>query len=155
MILRPADLILVRGTGLISATIEHVEHSKYSHVAIVIKPNELIEANGFRRTGYQALDYYAGRADVYRCDAMTDEQRKDIVNYLEHEVGGKYCYILLAWELIRYATGIWLPFNPGPSRICSYLATDAYTKYGLNLWPKIRYPTPADVPGPLRLVGSI
>jgi uncharacterized protein YycO len=156
MIIKPADLILVRGTGWISKAIEDVEHSPYSHVGIVIKPNEIIEAEGFRRTGYNGLDAYRGMADVYTCDEATDQQRQQIVDYLIKKVGTHYCYRLLAWEYIRYKTGIQLPFDPGPyNRICSYLATDAYTKNGLNLWPRIRFPTPGDVPGPLRLVGSI
>jgi uncharacterized protein YycO len=155
MIIKPADLILVRGTGWISKAIEGVEHSPYSHVAIVIKPNEIIEAEGFRRTGYAGLDAYSGRADVYTCDEATDQQRQQIVDYLTKEVGTHYCYPLLFWEFIRYTTGILLPYNPGPNRICSYLATDAYAKAGLNKWPRIRFPTPGDVPEPLRLVGSL
>lgn len=155
MDIRPGDLILVRGTDLISKAIEDVEHSPYSHVAIVIKPNELIEAQGFRPTGYAGLDTYRGMADVYTCDEVTDEQRQRIIDYLVKEVGTHYCYPLLLWEFIRYETGILLPYNPGPNRICSYLATDAYTKVGLNLWTGIRFPSPADVPKPLRKIGSL
>ena len=155
MEIKPADLILVRGIDWISRTIEDVEKSPYSHVAIVVKENELIEAQGFRPTGYAGLDIYRGIADVYTCDEATDEQRQQIVNYLVKEVGTHYCYPLLLWELIRYETGILLPYDPGPSRICSYLATDAYTKAGLDLWSGIRFPSPADVPNVLRKIGSI
>lgn len=153
--LKPADLILVRGSGWISHAIEDVEHSPYSHVAGLVKTNELIEAQGFRPIGYQGLDTYKGCADVYRCDEATDEQRKAIVEYVTKEVGGHYSYLLLAWEFVRYETGILLPYNPGPNRICSYLWADAYRKNGLDLWPGLHFPSPADVPKPLRLVGSI
>ena len=155
MEIKPADIILVRGTDWISHAIEDVEKSPYSHVAVVVEGKEIIEAQGFRPTGYAGLDTYRGIADVYTCDEATDEQRRKILNYLKMEVGTHYSYLLLAWEYARYKTGILLPYDPGPSRICSYLATDAYTKCGLNLWPRIRFPTPADVSGPLRLVGSI
>lgn len=80
---RIADLIFVRGTGPISRAIEEIEHSPYSHVAGVVKENELIEA---------------------------------------------------------------------PARICSYLWADAYRQNGIDRWPGIRFPSPADVPKPMRYV---
>ena len=60
-------------------------------------------------------------------------------------MGSQYDWLLLLWEFIRYETGILLPYDPGPSRISSYLATDAYTKAGLDLWSGIRFPSPGDV----------
>ena len=104
MEIKPADLILVRGVGFVSEAIEGVTKSPYSHVGIVVKENELIEAEGFKRTGYNDLDAYHGLADVYRYDVATDKQRQQIVDYLTKEVGTHYCYALLLWEFIRYET---------------------------------------------------
>lgn len=155
MDIKPGDIVAVKGTGWISEEIESITHSIYSHIAVVIKDNEIIEAEGFRKTGYNGLDAYQGMADIYTCDQATDEQRQGIVDYLKKQVGGHYSYLLLVWEYVRYKTGILLPYDPGPNRICSYLAADAYRKNVLNLWPGIRFPSPGDVPKPLRLVGAL
>jgi hypothetical protein len=72
-----ADLILVRGNEGLSYEIEWITRSLYSHVAGLVKPNELIEAQSFRKTEYQALDYYQGY--VFTCDWATDEQRRSSI----------------------------------------------------------------------------
>jgi hypothetical protein len=158
MDIRPADLILVRGEDLIGNTIELITHSPYSHVAGVVKPNELIEAQAFRRTGYQGLDYYDGCADVYTCDELTDEQRAQIVAGVTKYVGRHYSYLLLGWELLRYMFGFMLaPAKDWQPIICSTLWAEAYRAAGVDLCPGVRYPTPGDVAqsGLLRKVGSI
>jgi hypothetical protein len=151
-----ADLILVRGTSLIDRTIESVSHSEFSHVAGLVKPNELIEAQGFRRTGYQALDFYDGKADVFTCDGLTNTQRRMILAYVIKEVGTRYDWLLIGWEAVRYLLGILLPFREWHSRICSTLWADAYKEAGVDLCPGIRYPTPGDLAQSklLRKVGS-
>lgn len=158
MDIRPADLILVKGTNWISHTIEDVEKSPYSHVAGVVKENRIIEAQGFKRTGYQALDVYKGHADVYRCDNLTDEQRKKISHLVVWRVGGHYDYALLFVELIRYWFGVLMPYREPPNtRICSTLWVGIYRRVGIDLCPGIKYPSPADVAQSklLRKMGSL
>jgi hypothetical protein len=146
MSIQPGDLILVRGIGWTDRVIESVTHSPYSHVAGLVKTNELIEAQAFRRVGYQALDYYAGGADVYTCDALTDAQRAQIVEYVKRAVGYRYDYLLLAVEAARYLLHVCLPYRePFRSRICSTLWSDAYRAAGVDLCPGIRYPSPGDI----------
>lgn len=158
MDIRSADLILVKGTGWISKTIKDVGRSLYSHVAGIVKENELMEAQGFKRTGYQVLDYYAGRADVFTCDELTEVQRRLILECVKQEVGGNYDYLLLAWEFLRYVFNLILPYKEGRTRrICSTLWADAYRSVGIDLCPGIKYPSPADVAQSklLRKIGSL
>jgi hypothetical protein len=152
-----ADLILVRGNEGLSYEIEWITRSPYSHVAGVVKPNELIEAQAFRKTGYQGLDFYVGCADVFTCDLATDEQRIQMVANVERYVGSHYSYLLIGWELIRYTIGILLvPVKKWEPIICSTLWANAYRSVGIDLCPGIRFPTPADVGNPklLRKIGS-
>jgi hypothetical protein len=139
------DLILVRGTNCIDKGIEGITHSPYSHAAGIVKENELIEAQGFRKTGYQGLDFYSGHADLYTCDALTDEQRHKIVDYVAAEVGSHYDYLLIVWEAIYHLFHWFLPYKEVNKRICSTLWSDAYLAAGVNLCPGIRYPTPGDL----------
>jgi hypothetical protein len=141
------DLILVRGNEGLSYEIEWITRSPYSHVAGVVKPNELIEAQAFRKTGYQALDYYAGCADLFTCDAATDEQRLQMVANIERFIGSHYSYLLIGWELIRYAFGVMLmPKKSWDPIICSTLwVVEGYRHVGIDLCPGIRFPSPADI----------
>jgi uncharacterized protein YycO len=141
----PGDLLLVKGYGLIATEIECISKSPYYHVAGVVKENELIEANGFRKTGYQALDYYSGVADIYRCPSLTNEQRAFIVDYVKKEVGSRYDYLLILWEAIRYMTNSLLPYIETQNRICSTLWADAYLAAGIDLCPGVKYPSPGDI----------
>lgn len=158
MDIKLGDLILVRGTGPISRAIEEITDSPYSHAAGLVGENELIEANGFRRIGYEALHEYADVGDVFTCDTLTDEQRRKIVDYVKREVGGHYDWSLLFVELIRYALHIILPYRePASARICSTLWADAYRAVGVDLCPGVKYPSPADLAKSplLRKVGGI
>lgn len=159
MDIKLADLILVSGNDGLSHEIEWITRSPYSHVAGLVKPNELIEAQAFRKTGYQALDYYAGYADVFTCDIATDEQRIQMVANVESFVGSRYSLLLIGWELIRYVFGVML--MPGKSWdpiVCSVLwAVKAYRSVGIDLCPGIRFPTPGDVGNSklLRKIGTL
>lgn len=140
-----ADLILERGTGIINEAIQEITDSPYSHVAGLAKPNELIEANGFRHTGYQALDYYDKIADVYTCDILTDEQRNDIVKFVTKYIGTHYNYFLLVAEFFRYVFHWIIPYEEGTNKICSTLWVEAYRSVGIDLVPNVKFPSPAEI----------
>lgn len=155
--IKPADIILVSGTGKISKLIEEIENSKFSHSAIYVKNNELIEAEGIRKVGYQVLDYYDERATVFRCDILTNKQRNKIVEYVIKTIGYHYDFRLLFLELISYLFDILIPYKGDKdSRICSTLVVDAYRSVGVDLCLGIGYPSPKDVSESelLRVVGT-
>lgn len=145
MNVRNADLVLVRGATTIPVAIERITHSPYSHVAGITKPNTLVEAQAFHRTGEQRLLTYKGCADIYRCPMLTDVQRRHIVAYVEREIGTRYDYALIAWELLRYALNVVLPYIETESYICSTLWADAYKSAGVDLCPGVKYASPADI----------
>lgn len=145
MELEIGDLILVKGTGLISKAIEDIEHSQYSHVAIYVGNNQLIEAEGFEKTGYVSIDKYKGQADVYKHVYLTEFDKRNLLKYLKEQVGTKYDYLLLLWEFLRYVKHIALPYKEYHSHICSTLANDAYQDIKVFLCPGIILPSPADI----------
>jgi cell wall-associated NlpC family hydrolase len=144
-ILRPADLIFVRGSTTIAHIIEDVSRSPYSHVAGIVKPNELIEAQGGRRTGYAALDLYDGAADVYTCDSLTDAQREAVVDFAMKQQGTRYAYGLIGWEAVHFLLHIDLPYKEHGEFDCSQLWYDAYKAAGIDLCPSMKIVAPADL----------
>jgi uncharacterized protein YycO len=154
--IRTADLLLVRGTGWMDKAIEIVSHSPYSHVAGVVKENELVESVGFQKTGYEGIDTYARKSDLYTCDALTDQQRKDIVQFVISKIGTGYDYFLIAWEAGHFLLGINVPYRENGRYDCSTLWADAYKSVGIDLCPGIQFPTPGDLAQSslLRFVGQ-
>lgn len=155
--LRVGDLIFVRGVGFVSKAIEGVTKSPYSHVAGLVKPNELLESNGFRRIGYEALDRYKGCADIFTCDLATEKQREQMVRNGVKEINDPYDWLLIPWQLIRYLLGWKLPYSEGKSRECSTFWSRLYRQVGIDLCPGVRYPSPGDLAESkmLRKVGSL
>ncbi|AGK96813.1 Orthopoxvirus protein of unknown function (DUF830) [Clostridium pasteurianum] len=139
------DIGLDKGIEWISKAIEGFEHSMYSHATTYID-GKLIEAEGFKKTGYVPIDKYKNQLDIFTCDRLTDGQRQKIKEYLNKQVGTHYDYLLILIEAIRYSLHIILPYKePFKSHICSTLVADAYKSVGIDLCPNIKYPSPADL----------
>jgi uncharacterized protein YycO len=157
MELLAGDLIFAKGTGWESYAIEKFMHSPYSHVAGVVNNKQVIEAMNFKKTGYQSIAYYAGYSDVYRCDSLSDSQRQQIMKYATDNVGSRYDYLLVLWEILRYALQKAIPYFKTKRVICSTLWADAYLAAGVDLCPDTKYPTPGDLANSKRLrkIGSL
>lgn len=141
----PGDLVFVRGTEITSKAVEDITHSPYSHVAGIIKQNELIEAQAFRKTGYLSISVYDGCSDVYTCPTATDAQRQQIVNFVVSKIGTHYDYALLGWELVHYTLHFNLPYHEGNCYDCSQLWLDGYRSAGIDLCPGLEYASPGDL----------
>lgn len=61
------------------------------------------------------MSKYEGRADVFRCDTLTDYQRKQIQHLAKWSIGGRYDYVLLFVGLIRYWFGVLVPYMEPPN----------------------------------------
>lgn len=155
--LQVADLVFIHGTRWLDFPVKLVTHSQYTHVAGYVGIGKLIEAQGLRKTGYEPLATYKDAADVYRYPRLTISQRQQIVDYVYHEIGGQYDYFLLGWEALKHVFGVVLPYVKNKARICSTLWSDAYKSAGVDLCPRLRYPTPSDlVKSPyLRKIGAL
>lgn len=143
---RPADLVFVKGCGPLSTEIERISGSSYSHVAGIVKPNELVEAQALRATGYQALDTYAGEYDIYTCDSLTDDERAAIVKWAIGQIGTPYNYADIGWEYFHYQFHMNLPSLSDRCYDCSDLWREAYQKSSsVNLRSDLEHVSPGDL----------
>lgn len=140
--LRRGDLVFIRGTGFFSCAIEDITHSAYSHVALAVTTDTLIEAQAGEPVGYVPASNYAGVADVYRADLPPNKHAAIVAHAAEH-IGEHYGYGILFEEFVREETGIQLPW-PECGPICSVLVSDAVRRARLPFCQGIRYPAPAD-----------
>lgn len=143
--MKNGDIGLEMGEDFLSKAIEEFERGKYSHATAFVD-GKLIEAEGFKKTGYAPLDKYKGKMDFFTCDNLDDIKREKIKEFLNSEVGSHYDYLLLLIEAVRYALHIVLPYKePYRSHICSTLVSDAYKSVGVNLCKDVKYPSPDDL----------
>lgn len=144
-----------------SQIIKLATRSMFSHVAILVAPDELIEAQGswshFRLGGQvqrTPLSTYAGCAQLWSTGRwpLTDEQRAAIVAYAEGKLGTPYGWrqilaiglsaVGVRWQWVDDALD-----EPG-TVICSQLAAEAYHyAAGIDVVPgkKLSRVTPADI----------
>lgn len=139
------DLLLVRGKGFVSEEIESVTKSPYSHVALFVSEDKLIEAQGLRRTGYQNPEVYRGQADVYRCLFLTPQERQNIVKNAEKHIGEHYDYPLILLEWLQHKFGIVIPWYEFHTRICSTLIAGAFREEHVPVCDGIVRPTPGEI----------
>jgi hypothetical protein len=143
--IRPGDIILVRGSTWMDKVVKTITRSHYSHVAGVVRSEEVIDIQPFTQTGYRKLDSFYGQADVFTCDVLTEDQRKKIVNYVNKEVGTSYNNWLIVWQGCRYLLNLQWPYKTDKGNLCSTLWTDAYREAGVELCPDVVFPSPRDL----------
>lgn len=153
---RPGDIVLVHGSTWIDHVIRIFTGSSYTHVAGIVQQNKAVDILPFSKTSYKNFWSYAGQADVYTCDNLTDEQRKKVVAYITGRLGTNYDYWLVLWQASRYSLHWMWPYDSRQNYLCSTLWADAYREVGVDLCPNVRYPTPGDLAqsGLLRKVES-
>jgi len=130
--LRKADLILVKKRpGFVSRLIRTLTKSEYSHVALYVGNNQIIESdipNGVIKSPITKYDHY----DIYRHSSITPEKQKDICDWADTRTGYKYDYMGIF--------GIFLgilkhrkvnPFDEKGRYWCSELVADAYINSGI------------------------
>lgn len=155
--LMPCDILLIKGEGrgFIPETICDIQNSIYSHSAIIVKNETIIEAGWFN-VKFNNLDYYKGRIDIYRCLELNNLLREKIIYYLIKQLGKRYDYKMLIWEFIRLKLNIILPYFNTNSVICSELISDGFRSINIDLTPNIKYPSPSDLSNSsLCMIGSI
>jgi cell wall-associated NlpC family hydrolase len=152
--MQPGDLVLVKGTSWRDHIVEDIEGSPYSHVAIIVSDDLVIEDLPFYGVKYTVLSFYRGE-DVFTYPPVTGAQRDGIVSWAEAHLGDQYAWSLLGWELIRYTLHQMLPWYVLPGRfMCSTFCSDAYMANGIDPW-NVKYPSPADVADDLVKIGVV
>lgn len=146
MEIQKLDLLLVTGSSILDRAIEDISHSEFSHCAgFVDDGHTLIEAQGFRRVGYQNPEVYRGHGVVYRSFKMKPHYAAYGAADATRYIGKHYSYALIAWEFVRYELGVLLPFWRHNPIICSTLWQDVYRDIGIELCPKVRFASPGDL----------
>lgn len=144
--LKKADIILRRGTAIISHGIEVVTQSKFSHAALVVDPDKNLLIDVLLRDGvaHRDIKEFIGVSTVLRMEALTGQQADRIVTYAEKLLGKPYDYEEMIDMFLRYVFHI--PNNEEEKGrfICSTFVNAAYASVGIRL-TKQNLPSPEDI----------
>jgi len=92
----PYDIILVRGTSIISYGIKYFTKSPYSHVALVVSPFMTFETDYKFPSTIRNLSYNKRNYEIYRLkEPLTNKQKQQVNDYIYNHVNDKY-----DWRLI-------------------------------------------------------
>jgi hypothetical protein len=107
--LNPGDIVFVRGhpTNLVDDAIKLGETildnrtfaSNYTHCAVYIGGNAVMEAQGFRKSGNGLIGQYAGNYDIGHID-MTPDQRRRFLLALNKENNLPYDWLGIFWLVV-------------------------------------------------------
>jgi len=152
--IRPGDVLLVEGGQVFSTAIKYLTQSNWSHSAIYIGGEVLIEADikeGVRRIPLREYENHHTR--ICRPVGLDEKDLDQIFTFLEKRVGHQYD-LKNVFDLARYLIplppipGRWkrdvLEFGSGdPTKvICSSLISEAFQYIKYPILPQVRYIKP-------------
>lgn len=129
------DIVFFKGSGFISDVISKVTHSPYTHVAVVMHNNNILEANSFIKVRIRPIQKDEVFS-VYRCN-LTDKQRQIIYLKGEQFIGKDYDYVQVFQWLYRLTInkdGLGIVNNTN-RLYCSELVDDVFEAAGIDLLP--------------------
>jgi hypothetical protein len=149
--IQPGDVLLVEGGQLFSTAIKYLTQSNWSHSAIYIGSEELIEADikkGVRKIPLREYEKHHTR--ICRPVGLDEKDLQHIFSFLEKRVGHQYD-LKNVFDLARYLIplppipGRWkrdvLEFGSGdPTKvICSSLISEAFQVIKYPILPQVTY----------------
>jgi uncharacterized protein YycO len=142
------DLLFVGGTGIIQFLIQLITRSRFSHVAIFVDSETLVEAKSGRKTGTTLLSTYLNSKNklvVFRDTSLNEKEREQIAKYALDHQGIEYNYMAILAELARYELGLSLKYyDEGNKRICSSFVNDCGKSVDRQ-WTTEKVPSPKDL----------
>jgi uncharacterized protein YycO len=138
MEIRPADLFFTTSRGFISSVIRFRTWGKFSHVQVISNPKsephgkiEVISADDNGVTRRDAYDDEFEKCAILTCPTMTEEQRRNVVEFCIQQVGKGYDFLGLADFLLD------ADLQNENRFFCSELAFLAYKASGIDLIKRI------------------
>ncbi|UJJ74905.1 hypothetical protein [Bacillus phage BM-P1] len=128
----PGDIVFYRPLTLLGRIVSKVTKSEYSHVALVVGTNTVIEADKFIKTGFSVLNYDKKVHSIYRLDNISPEDRLKIVNAVLTMQDTSYDYSQIFGLFLRLVFRINTDiFNKANKFICSEIIDRAFISAGI------------------------
>jgi hypothetical protein len=96
--MKSGDIVFVRGNSLISWLIKLFDHGQFSHVAIAVSDNEVLEAEYNTKT--RITSFYFTDYEIVDL-GLSDEQRKRVEEIASKLIGYDYDFLEIVTIFIR------------------------------------------------------
>lgn len=153
------DMIFYKSNTLMGKIIGRLTKSEYSHVAMYVGDNKIVEADRFiksRITDFVVEDKKLVKIMRYK-HQLTNEQRTEILVNLDNVVGLTYDYLTIFYLFLKLAFSVDTTntVNDLNKFICSELVDYVYYTVGVDLVPDVETHsvTPADLVKSPMLIG--
>jgi hypothetical protein len=146
MELKRFDLLFVRGQSPLARLIEHVTDSPYSHVAIVLDEDHIVETDWRFPLRRNHNNYPTWLVDVYRyCGEFDGWQIEAMDAFIQEHIGTPYDFWQTITNGMYLLTG--LPIRDAPNRMnCSETVDRMFATAGIDLCPGVNgQVTPANL----------
>jgi len=137
-VIQLGDILLFKGnTPVISSLIRWFTNSEYTHVAMAMNHQEMIEIDIHRRLAIRPIR--SETFDVFRYKrGLTLQQQLDLKNYIENRIHTNQGYDWL--RILSFVTQKFIRFAPiweqANRVICSEIIDHIYTHIGIDLVPE-------------------
>ena len=143
--LKSCDILLYKGTSVISKLIQWRTKSLYSHVAVVVgaEMNLAIESNTGSQAGVRALDLRkldTKTIDVFRVKPGNAFKPEQVISYLVKCLGSQYDFAGVLWLGVLKTLNLQEKanrFQIDRDYFCSELVYEAFKSAGLDIVPQI------------------
>jgi uncharacterized protein YycO len=148
-----ADIIIYKASGIIGNLISFISKAKYTHVAIYLSENKIIEST-WRGVKINQFKDEKG-IEIYSFTNLSEENREKIIQFIMSKINSKYDYSLLLTIIFERWFGV-KPLDKQDAYICSELIDMAYNSIGIDIF-KGRYlnPTPEELRNALRNLDDV
>lgn len=139
MDLQIGDIVFFKRKNIFSSLVSYITKSPYSHVAMVMYPGYLVEANWYKKSNIVEFEYNPEEMEIFRFKGgLTQCQKMKVVVESGKQLGKIYDYPQLLEYVYEYLFKIRLFDNLLNSKnliICSELVDDVYDSIGIDLIP--------------------
>lgn len=122
--MRAGDIVFIRGKSPISFLIRLFDKGDFSHVAMAVSENHIIESEYFAKVQIREIDY--SNYEIVHLD-LTKEQRDKIVHSAIKLIGRRYDYTQIMGYMVSRR------FGTPDALICSELVYILLKSVGLNI----------------------
>jgi uncharacterized protein YycO len=148
-----ADIVIYRATGIIGNLIGLISHSEFTHVALYLSENKIIESTWCGVKINQFKDKKG--LEIYQFQNLSEENREKIIQFVMSKINSKYDYRLLFTIMLERWFGI-RPLDSQKEYICSELIDAAYQEIGIDIFKsRILNPTPQELRNSLKNLDDV
>jgi hypothetical protein len=133
--LEVGDIVLYRGKGFLSKCVQFFTKSEYSHAAMVVSNDLVIESNWYKISNVKKIKYNKDIVEIYRYKyGLNKNQKYSLLEESYSFLNKWYDYGQIYGYVLEFFYGIKVnPFNSPQFFICSELVDRAYLKIGIDL----------------------